>query len=412
MNEYPNYTFTQSAAQYNEWMADKYPKLNDQIKQRIKEGRWEIVGGMWVEPDLNLPGGESLVRQLLVGQRFFQKEYGVTARIGWNPDSFGYNWQLPQIYKRSGVDYFVTQKMHWNDTNQLPFRLFWWESPDGSKVLTYFPTDYVHDNVNPARISGDFAESAERNPGTSEMMDLYGIGDHGGGPTRAMLDQAETTLASAPGKPSSSPSPPCATAPRSTTSPPSRPRPRPTPPPGTTTPSARARHRPPPGPGQIGIPTWKDELYFEYHRGIFTTQANHKHNMRASETRHPRRREARLSRLAQRRPLPRTTSSPKTGRRSPSTSSTISPPAPASPSSTATRRRTTTEGLHVPITIIAEDSLSIHRRPSRHTREGTRVAYPILLFNPLAWPRSESGRAHRPASRARRRHPPTLDDRD
>ncbi len=168
MNEYPDYTYTQSAAQYNEWMADKYPDLNDQISQRIKEGRWEIVGGMWVEPDLNLPGGESLVRQLLVGQRYFQQQYGVTARIGWNPDSFGYNWQLPQIYKRSGLDYFVTQKMHWNDTNQLPFRLFWWESPDGSKVLTYFPTDYVHDNVNPTRISADFAESAQRNPGTIE----------------------------------------------------------------------------------------------------------------------------------------------------------------------------------------------------------------------------------------------------
>ena len=174
MNEYPDYTFTQSAAQYSEWMADKYPELNKQIAARVKEGRWEIVGGMWVEPDLNLPGGESLVRQLLVGQRYFQKEYGVVARIGWNPDSFGYNWQLPQIYKRSGLDYFVTQKMHWNDTNVLPFRLFWWESPDGSKVLTYFPTDYVHDNVGPTRISADFAESAQRNPGTREMLDLYG----------------------------------------------------------------------------------------------------------------------------------------------------------------------------------------------------------------------------------------------
>src|SRR3984957_68287 len=195
MQEYPDYVYTQSAAQYNEWIADKYPKLNDEIKQRIKEGRWEIVGGMWVEPDLNLPGGESLVRQLLVGQRYFQKEYGVFARIGWNPDSFGYNWQLPQIYKRSGMDYFVTQKMPWNDTNQLPFRLFWWESPDGSKVLTYFPTDYVHDNVGPTRISADFAESAQRNPGTTEMLDLYGIGDHGGGPTRAMLDQADHWIA-------------------------------------------------------------------------------------------------------------------------------------------------------------------------------------------------------------------------
>ncbi len=126
-------------------MADKYPDMNAEIAQRIKEGRWEMVGGMWVEPDLNMPDGESLVRQLLVGKRWFKQDYGVDVRIGWNPDSFGYTWQLPQIYKKSGVDYFVTQKMAWNDTNQLPFKLFWWESPDGSKVLAYFPHDYGND---------------------------------------------------------------------------------------------------------------------------------------------------------------------------------------------------------------------------------------------------------------------------
>ncbi len=153
MNEYPDYTFTQSAAAYNEWMADKYPDMNAEIKQRIKEGRWEIVGGMWVEPDLNMPDGESLVRQLLVGKRWYKQAYGVDVRIGWNPDSFGYTWQLPQIYKKSGIDYFVTQKMAWNDTNQLPFKLFWWESPDGSKVLTYFPHDYVNLNLSPVRLA-------------------------------------------------------------------------------------------------------------------------------------------------------------------------------------------------------------------------------------------------------------------
>ena len=153
MYEYPQYTYTQSAAAYNEWMAEKYPDMNDEIKKRIKEGRWEIVGGMWVEPDLNMPDGESLVRQLLVGKRWYKQDYGVDVRIGWNPDSFGYTWQLPQIYKKSGVDYFVTQKMTWNDTNQLPFKLFWWESPDGSKVLTYFPHDYANDNLNPLRLS-------------------------------------------------------------------------------------------------------------------------------------------------------------------------------------------------------------------------------------------------------------------
>ena len=90
---------------------------------------------------------------------FFKKEYGVDVRIGWNPDSFGYNWQLPQIYKKSGIDYFVTQKMTWNDTNQLPFKLFWWESPDGSKVLTYFPQGYGNGNLIPVRLSVDLAQA-------------------------------------------------------------------------------------------------------------------------------------------------------------------------------------------------------------------------------------------------------------
>ena len=315
MNEYPGYTYSQSAAQYTAWIADKYPDMNAQIKQRVKEGRWEIVGGMWVEPDLNIPDGESLVRQLLVGQRLFQKEYGVTARIGWNPDSFGYNWQLPQIYKRSGLDYFLTQKMHWNDTNQLPFRLFWWESPDGSKVLTYFPTDYVHDNVNPTRISADFAESAARNPGTVDHLDLYGIGDHGGGPTRDMLDGAEHWMSlegTAPGQAGEAAAlkgtgfSPSVTAIKNegASAPEGAAAALPTMHYGTAqsfftkvethlnpdSPTwnydsiAKGWTAPPTGPnGALGLPTWKDELYFEYHRGVFTSQAKHKANNRKSE---------------------------------------------------------------------------------------------------------------------------------
>jgi len=138
MYEYPEYTYTQSAAQYNEWMAQKYPDMNAEIARRIKEGRWEVVGGMWVEPDLNMPDGESLVRQLLVGKRWYKQAYGADVRIGWNPDSFGYTWQLPQIYKKSGVDYFVTQKMTWNDTNQLPFKLFWWSRRMGRRCWLIF----------------------------------------------------------------------------------------------------------------------------------------------------------------------------------------------------------------------------------------------------------------------------------
>ena len=277
MNEYPDYTYTQSAAAYNEWIAEKYPQMNAEIKRRIKEGRWEIVGGMWVEPDLNIPDGESTARSLLIGKRWFQKEYGVDVHIGWNPDSFGYNWQLPQIYKKSGVDYFVTQKMAWNDTNQFPFKLFWWESPDGSKVLTYFPHDYVNTDLNPVRLANDLAIARKHAPGMTEMMDLYGVGDHGGGPTRAILDQGVHWMR--PDKV--------------------------VPPPQFGTAAAYFHdiigkvdsHSPewdytsiakgytePPAPtaGKISIPTWKSELYFEYHRGVMTTQANQKRNMRQS----------------------------------------------------------------------------------------------------------------------------------
>jgi alpha-mannosidase len=277
MHEYPDYTYTQSAAAYNEWIADKYPDMNAEIAQRIKEGRWEIVGGMWVEPDLNMPDGESLVRQLLVGQRWFKQAYGVTTRIGWNPDSFGYTWQLPQIYKKSGVDYFVTQKMTWNDTNKLPFKLFWWESPDGSKVLTYFPHDYVNTNMNPDRLGDDLVVARKQSPGMTEMMDLYGIGDHGGGPTRAILDNAfhwaepghitpkyqfgtaQSFFSSIEKK----------VAPESKE--------------WNYQSIAKGYTAPVAVAGQVSIPTWKSELYFEYHRGVMTTQANHKRNMRDSE---------------------------------------------------------------------------------------------------------------------------------
>lgn len=274
MNEYPDYTYTQSAAQYNAWVADNYPEINEQIKQRIKEGRWEVVGGMWIEPDLNLPDGESTARSLLIGKRWYQQNYGVDVRIGWNPDSFGYNWQLPQIYKKSGVDYFVTQKMAWNDTNKLPLKLFWWESPDGSKVLTYFPHDYANDNLNPVRLSADLKQAREYAPGMTEMMDLYGIGDHGGGPTRAILDEgvhwsagdkvvpnmkfgtAQSYFSSVETK----------IAPNSTT--------------WNYASIAKGYHTPDPVTDQIAIPTWNDELYLEYHRGVYTTQAGLKRNLR------------------------------------------------------------------------------------------------------------------------------------
>ena len=278
MREYPSYTYTQSAAQYSEWMADKYPELNAEIKQRVQEGRWELVGGMWLEPDLNMPDGESLVRQLLVGQATFEKLYGKRTRIGWNPDSFGYNWQLPQIYKRSGIDYFVTQKMFWNDTNKLPLKLFWWESPDGSKVLTYFPHDYANGNLDPTRLGKDLAQARQFSPGMMQMMDLYGIGDHGGGPTRAMLDEGLHWME--PGK--VIPKEEFGTAQSYFTGIEGKLNPD-SPTWNYKTLAKGDTVLPPPPAEQISVPTWKDELYLEYHRGVFTTQADHKRNMRNSE---------------------------------------------------------------------------------------------------------------------------------
>jgi alpha-mannosidase len=284
MYEYPDYTYTQSAAAYNEWMAEKYPDMNADIARRIKEGRWEVVGGMWVEPDLNLPDGESLVRQLLVGKRWYKQHYGVDVRIGWNPDSFGYTWQLPQIYKKSGVDYFVTQKMTWNDTNQLPFKIFWWESPDGSKVLSYFPQDYGNTDMNPVRLSYDLTQARAKATGELEMMDLYGTGDHGGGPTRAVLDEAfhwagpdQNGASHVTPKYQFGTAQPFFSSIEKRIAPESK---------EWNYQSIAQGYTAPPAPavaGQIGIPTWKSELYFEYHRGVYTTQANHKRNMRDAE---------------------------------------------------------------------------------------------------------------------------------
>jgi alpha-mannosidase len=278
MREYPAYTFSQPAAAYYDWMAEMYPAMNREIADRVKDGRWEVVGGMWVEPDLNLPGGESIVRQLLLGTRFFREQYGAEVHVGWNVDSFGYNSQLPQIYRKSGIDYFVTQKMDWNESNRLPLKLFYWQSPDGSRVLTYFPHNYTN-FIEPVRMAEDFNVARRENPGLPAMMHLYGIGDHGGGPTRSMLDEAAAWMQ-----------------------------------PGKVFPverygSAEAYFRemeakadaahapvwnyaalaegegmlPEPPAGKIAVPVWNDELYLEYTRGVYTSQAREKRNMRVSE---------------------------------------------------------------------------------------------------------------------------------
>src|SRR5216684_5889438 len=259
MREYPDFKFTMSSARTYEWMQEKYPDLYKQIEQRVKEGRWEIIGGMWVEPDLNMPAGESLVRQILVGKRYFQKNFGVDVKIGWNPDSFGYNWQLPQIYKKSGMDYFVTQKLLWaHEFTTFPYKLFWWQAPDGSRLLTYFPHDYAG-GIDADSLGTDlsiwmpsiYGKKLTDNP---EMMHLYGVGDHGGGPTRVMLDHAEQLMS----KDAVYPKLEFSFA--------------------RTFFSDLEKKLP-----SMQVPTWNGELYFAYHRGVFTTQAETKRRIRRAE---------------------------------------------------------------------------------------------------------------------------------
>ena len=137
MDEFPQFTFAQSQAAGYTWMKDLYPDLYKKMQAAHRAGKWEVVGGAWVEPDNNMPCGEAQVRQYLYGKRFFQREFGVDVRVAWLPDSFGFDWNLPQIWKKCGIDYFMTTKLGWNDTTQFPYNLFTWQAPDGSTVLAF-----------------------------------------------------------------------------------------------------------------------------------------------------------------------------------------------------------------------------------------------------------------------------------
>ncbi|MDZ7391797.1 MAG: glycosyl hydrolase-related protein [candidate division KSB1 bacterium] len=179
------FTYAQSQAQAYEWMERFHPDVLAGIKAMVERGQWLAVGGMWVEPDCNLPSGEALVRQLLYGKQYLRKTLGVDVRVAWTPDTFGYAWTLPQIYKKSGIDYFVTTKLWWNDTTPPEQQLFWWESPDGSRILAVIPRSYVEDldEERTLRTLCDFAKDT----GVRHCLVLYGVGDHGGGPTQQML---------------------------------------------------------------------------------------------------------------------------------------------------------------------------------------------------------------------------------
>ena len=251
MDKYPEYKFSCSQAQQLTWIKEQQPALYAKIKAKVKKGQFVLVGGTWIEPDCNIPNGEALVRQFLIGQRFFKKEFGQYCQEFWNPDVFGYSGALPQIIRGAGIKYFLTQKLSWNQFNKPTSSTFLWEGIDGSSVLTHFPpTDTYNGACNVQEIQKHYTNFKDRERATESYM-LFGYGDGGGGPTEEMMERLRR-LKDVPGLPD------------------------------VTIRSSKdffARCD-----ADLKDPlVWRGELYFELHRGTYTTQAANKRDNRRSE---------------------------------------------------------------------------------------------------------------------------------
>ncbi|WDZ57409.1 alpha-mannosidase [Paenibacillus polymyxa] len=249
MDEYPAYQYAQSQPLLFSFVKENDPELYERVKARVAEGRWELVGGMWVEPDLNLPSGESLIRQMLYGQRFYQQEFGKISHIEWLPDTFGYCASLPQILKHGKIDYFMTTKLGWNDTNVFPYDLFHWVGIDGTSMLSYL-NHGVNENTRPQDIHDHWQSYREKSTHPEHML-LYGHGDGGGGVTREMLEYIERSPLMV-GLPAS----------RFSTA-------------GQFFTGIDQAHP--------KLPRWHGDLYLELHRGTYTTHARNKRNNRKAE---------------------------------------------------------------------------------------------------------------------------------
>ncbi len=266
MDEYPDFIFMSSQPQLYAFIKEEHPELFEKIRAMVKEGRWEAEGGMWLEADTNLPSGESLVRQFLHGKRFFQKEFGVDNRILWLPDVFGYSAALPQIMKKSGIDYFMTTKISWNEYNKLPYDTFIWRGIDGSEVLTHFiPTmDYsdtekgwmstYNGNTSPSQVMGGWQRYQQKDLNRNFLIS-YGHGDGGGGPTPDMIECARRLVKGVPGCPRAELS------------------------------NSRAffERLEKDVTGKKNLPRWVGELYFEHHRGTYTSIGKTKKYNRKAE---------------------------------------------------------------------------------------------------------------------------------
>ena len=189
IERYPEYIFGVSQPQLLEWMRDHYPALYDKIRKEVRSGRIELQGAMWVEPDCNITGGESLVRQILVGQRFFKTEFGHEVHNLWLPDTFGYNGQIPQIMRKSGIKYFMTQKLSWNTINRFPYHSFQWKGIDGSAVLAHLLPEETYSSPASPRSLKKVAERYAQKDVSGHALLAFGIGDGGGGPGAEHLER-------------------------------------------------------------------------------------------------------------------------------------------------------------------------------------------------------------------------------
>jgi alpha-mannosidase len=267
MERFPSFAFVQSQAQLYEYVRRDYPALYQAVAGCVAEGRWEPVGGMWVEADCNVTGGESLARQFLLGTGFFRREFGPRGEtpVLWLPDVFGFPWSLPQLAREAGQRYFFSTKMGWSQYNRFPYDSFWWQGLDGSRLLAHFSPsregEYSFAGTYNALATpetvlntwGDFRQKDWGRPGEAPpLLMVYGHGDGGGGPTPEMIENIEI-MGSFPATPR------------------------------TRCGSAAGFFRELEARSGERLPTWNGELYLEFHRGTYTTQARSKQANRRSE---------------------------------------------------------------------------------------------------------------------------------
>ncbi|MEX2536308.1 MAG: alpha-mannosidase [Trueperaceae bacterium] len=261
MRQYPEYRFMHSSPQLYKYLQEDYPEIFAQLREKISAGEWEITGGMWIEPDINLPSGESLIRQLLYGRRYIRETFGRDSKVVWLPDVFGYSSALPQILVKSGIRYFMTTKLSWSQFNRFSHDTFRWRGIDGSEILAHFITTpeegskafTYNGQLEPKDVKGLWDNYQQKEVNT-ELLQAFGWGDGGGGPTKEMLEAARA-MCNLPGLPKVEL--------------------------GHVEPFFERLDR---RLEEKELPTWDGELYLEYHRGTYTSQARTKRDNRKAET--------------------------------------------------------------------------------------------------------------------------------